>query len=86
MARALGWGVVKAVREPAQYLAANASAIPNDGERHHAGEIISSSFVESAVNQVISKRMVKKPQMRWSPAGAHLLHPRPGTQRNPHPR
>ena len=38
-----------------------------------AGEIISTSFVESAVNQVISKRMVKKQQMRWSPRGAHLL-------------
>jgi hypothetical protein len=29
--------------------------------------------VESAVNQIISKRMVKKQQMRWSPRGAHLL-------------
>jgi hypothetical protein len=29
--------------------------------------------VESAVNQVISKRMVKRQQMRWSPRGAHLL-------------
>jgi hypothetical protein len=28
--------------------------------------------VESAVNQVVSKRMVKK-QMRWTPRGAHLL-------------
>jgi hypothetical protein len=27
----------------------------------------------SAVNQVISKRMVKKQQMRWTPRGAHLL-------------
>ncbi len=36
-------------------------------------ETISSSFVESAVNQVISKRMVKKQQMRWTPRGAHLL-------------
>jgi hypothetical protein len=25
------------------------------------------------VNQVISKRMVKKQQMRWTPRGAHLL-------------
>jgi hypothetical protein len=25
------------------------------------------------VNQVISKRMVKKQQMRWTPKGAHLL-------------
>jgi hypothetical protein len=29
--------------------------------------------VESAVNQVVSKRMVKKQQMRWTPKGAHLL-------------
>ena len=26
-----------------------------------------------AVNQVVSKRMVKKQQMRWTPRGAHLL-------------
>jgi len=52
---------------------ANADRIPNYGERHRAGETISSSFVESAANQVISKRMVKKQQMRWTPRGAHLL-------------
>ncbi|HEY4993092.1 MAG TPA: ISKra4 family transposase, partial [Nakamurella sp.] len=65
--------LTKAVREFGGYLAANASAIPNYGERRRAGETISTSFVESAVNQVISKRMVKKQQMRWSPRGAHLL-------------
>jgi hypothetical protein len=65
--------LAKALREFGGYLAANASAIPNYGERHRAGEVISTSFVESAVNQVISKRMVKKQQMRWSLAGAHLL-------------
>jgi hypothetical protein len=41
--------------------------------RHCAGEAISTAFTESAVNQVISKRMVKKQQMRWTPRGAHLL-------------
>ena len=46
---------------------------PNYGERYRAGEVISSSIAESAGNQVISKRMVKKQQMRWSPRGAHLL-------------
>ena len=65
--------LAKAVREFGGYLAANAPAIPNYGERRLAGEIISTSFVESAVNQVISKRMVKKQQMRWSPRRAHLL-------------
>jgi len=29
--------------------------------------------LESTVNQVISKRMVKKQQVRWTPRGAHLL-------------
>jgi hypothetical protein len=29
--------------------------------------------VESTVNQVISKRFVKRQQMRWTPVGAHLL-------------
>lgn len=29
--------------------------------------------MESIVNQVVSKRMVKKQQMRWSKQGAHLL-------------
>jgi hypothetical protein len=55
------------------YVRANASSIPNYGERYRAGETISSAFVESAVNQVVSKRMVKKQQMRWTPKGAHLL-------------
>jgi len=65
--------LTKAVREFDTYIRANAESIPNYGERHRAGEAISSSFVESAVNHVISKRMVKKQQMRWSPRGAHLL-------------
>jgi hypothetical protein len=30
-------------------------------------------FVESTVNQVVSKRFVKKQQMQWTPRGAHLL-------------
>jgi hypothetical protein len=65
--------LLKAVREFGGYLTANAGCIPNYGERRRAGETISTSFVESTVNQVISKRMVKKQQMRWSPRGAHLL-------------
>ena len=55
------------------YIRANAKWIPNYGERYRAGEAISNAFVESAVNQVVSKRMVKKQQMRWTPKGAHLL-------------
>jgi len=38
------------MREFDTYIRANADRIPNYGERHRAGETISSSFVESAVN------------------------------------
>jgi hypothetical protein len=48
------------------YISNNGQYIPNYGERYRNGEPISSSFVESAVNQVISKRFVKKQQMRWT--------------------
>jgi hypothetical protein len=65
--------LLKAVGEFDSYIRANAERIPNYGERQRAGEAISTAFTESAVNQVISKRMVKKQQMRWTPRGAHLL-------------
>lgn len=29
--------------------------------------------MESTINQVVSKRFVKKQQMQWTPRGAHLL-------------
>ena len=59
--------------ELATYIANNATSIVNYGERYRQGERISTGFVESTVNQVVSKRMVKKQQMQWTPAGAHLL-------------
>ncbi len=43
------------------------------GPAQRAGEAISTAFTESAVNQVIARRMVKEQQMRWTPRGAHLL-------------
>jgi hypothetical protein len=63
----------KAAAEFGGYIRANGAWIPNYGERYRSGEAISSAFVESAVNQVVNKRMVKKQQMRWTPRGAHLL-------------
>ena len=56
-----------------RYLRNNADSLPNYGKRYRAGERIATSFVESAVNQLIDKRMSKSQQMRWSHAGAHLL-------------
>jgi hypothetical protein len=34
--------------------------------RRRRGEPISTAFVESAVNEIIAKRMNKKQQMRWN--------------------
>jgi hypothetical protein len=65
--------LLKAVEEFHTYIHNNAGFIPNYGERYQHGERISTGFVESTVNQVISKRMVKKQQMQWTPRGAHLL-------------
>jgi hypothetical protein len=63
----------KAVSEFITYISQNQAFIPNYGDRYRHGEMISTAFTESAVNQVVSKRMVKKQQMRWTQKGAHLL-------------
>jgi hypothetical protein len=55
------------------YIRNNAALIPNYAERFRYGETISTAFAESTINQVVSKRMVKKRQMRWNQGGAHLL-------------
>jgi hypothetical protein len=63
----------KALQEFQTYIENNQQWIPNYGELWRAGETISTAFVESAVDQVLSKRFVKKQQMSWSRRGAHLL-------------
>lgn len=63
----------KYVQEFAIYIHNNRAFIPNYGDRYRYGEMISTAFVESTVNELISKRMVKKQQMRWTKGGAHLL-------------
>jgi hypothetical protein len=65
--------LVKAVRDFGRYIEANQDFIPNYGDRYRHGEAISTAFAESTVNQVVSKRMVKKQQMQWTEAGAHHL-------------
>jgi hypothetical protein len=65
--------LLKAVRAFETYVTNHQAFIPNDGERYRQGKAISTGFAESAVNQVVSKRFVKKQQMRWSECGAHLL-------------
>jgi len=41
------------------YVTANITAISNYADRQRHGESIATGFVESAVNQVVSKRLVK---------------------------
>jgi hypothetical protein len=47
--------LLKAVTEFDTYIRANADRIPNYGERRRCGETISTAFVESTVNQVVSR-------------------------------
>jgi hypothetical protein len=65
--------LLQAVQEFEGYIEVNHGFIPNYGERYRYGEAISTAFVESTINWVVSKRMVKKQQMRWTKRGAHLL-------------
>jgi hypothetical protein len=46
------------------YITSNIATIPNYADRYRHGEPIATGFVESAVNQVVSKRLVKKSN-RW---------------------
>ena len=61
------------VAEFETYIRNNQESIPNFGERYRQGETISTEFVESTINQVVSKRFVKLQQMHWTLRGAHLL-------------
>ncbi len=63
----------KAVQKYRTYIATNRAFIPNYGQRYRSGETISTAFVESTVNYVLSKRFVKKQSMQWTKRGAHLL-------------
>jgi len=65
--------LVKATAGLATYIANNAAAIVNYSRRWDNGERISTAFVESTVNLVISRRFAKKQQMQWSKVGAHRL-------------
>jgi hypothetical protein len=65
--------LVKATADLATYIANNTAALPDYSERWLNGERISTAFVESTVNLVVSRRFAKKQQMQWSKQGAHLL-------------
>ena len=65
--------LIKAAAGLATYIANNAASIVNYSRRWDNGERISTAFVESTVNLVVSRRFAKKQQMQWSKKGAHLL-------------
>ncbi len=55
------------------YVEQNSASIVDYSERQRYGERVSTGFVESAVNQVLAKRLVKRQQMQWTKKSAHLL-------------
>jgi hypothetical protein len=63
----------RAVQNFYTYIENNRDCIPNYGQRDRSGETISTAFVKSTVNSVLSKRFVKKQSMQWTKRGAHLL-------------
>lgn len=65
--------VVDGLADFETYIRNNCELIPNFGERYRNGEAISTAFVESTINQVVSRRFVKKQSMQWTLRGAHLL-------------
>src|SRR5467141_112367 len=65
--------LVKALSALRTYIVNNRPLIPNYGERYRNGEPIATGFVESTVNEVVSKRFCKKQQMQWYKVCAHLL-------------
>jgi hypothetical protein len=68
-----GRKLLKTLREFQGYITLNRAYIPNSGDRYRHGEPNPTAFAESTINQVVSQRMVKKQQMRWSQRGAHHL-------------
>jgi hypothetical protein len=56
------------VTELLGYLERNQDALVHYAARRRRGEPISTAFVESAVNEIVAKRMNKAQQMRWSKA------------------
>jgi hypothetical protein len=68
----------KLIRELHRYRMNNADSLPDYGKRWRSGQRISSAFVESAVKQIIDKRMSKSQQMRWTHS-AHIGSYRSGS-------
>lgn len=65
--------LIKYLEEFQTYIENNCHLITNYDEKWRYGETISTVFVESTINEVVAKQMVKKQQMQWTHIGAHYL-------------
>jgi hypothetical protein len=65
--------LVKLCTELRSYIENNEDALIDYGARHEAGKPISTSRAEGTVNHLVSARMNKRQQMRWTPRGAHRV-------------
>ncbi len=63
----------RAVEEFLRYLERNRGLLRNYGQDRREGRPISTAFIESLVNSLLTKRFSKKQQMQWTPDGARLL-------------
>jgi hypothetical protein len=66
--------LAKLVEEFYTYIENNKNLVLNYGIKYYYGDIISTAFVESTVNEVVSKRMVKSQQMRWTKKKVHICY------------
>ncbi len=55
------------------YILTNRHIIPNLTEWHQQRDAVNTPFVESTMNQVVSKWFMKKQQLQWTLQGGHLL-------------
>gem|GEM_PF-975198 len=69
----------KAAQDLWGYLETNRDSLPNYGKRYRAGLPISTAFTESAVNEIVAKRMNKSQQMRWNRYTARAVLDGPGS-------
>jgi len=74
--------LLKGVKELHAYVERNQQFVPNYGERYRNGERIASGFVESAVNQVVSKPNGQAPTDAVEPTrrSSAVANPHAGAQ------
>lgn len=65
--------VLDRLDELRRYVLLNQRSLVDYGRVWRAGERVSTAHIESTVNQLVSYRMCKKQQMRWSRPGAQLV-------------